>query len=98
MSGNDHESSDQPERLSYVRLHKRDVEDAARILAAIVSGSPQTDSPLRNGPELATRSSMRERAKTTFLNRRRRVQIFGPSMFGEPAWDMLLSLYISEQV
>jgi DNA-binding MarR family transcriptional regulator len=30
------------------------------------------------------------------MNRRRRNQIFGSNLFGEPAWDMLLSLYITE--
>jgi DNA-binding MarR family transcriptional regulator len=34
------------------------------------------------------------RARNEFQSRRRRGEIFGQSMFGEPAWDMLLVLYI----
>jgi len=30
------------------------------------------------------------------FNRRLRTEYFNPSIFGEPAWDMLLLLYVSE--
>jgi len=36
------------------------------------------------------------KAKQVIANRRRRKDIFGATMFGEPAWDMLLWLYALE--
>jgi len=45
----------------------------------------------------ADRAALRDRAKQIFETRRRRSQIFGKAMFGEPAWDILLSLYMSEE-
>jgi DNA-binding MarR family transcriptional regulator len=38
-----------------------------------------------------------DRAKKIFADRRRRARFFDVGMFGEPAWDILLVLYISEQ-
>lgn len=39
---------------------------------------------------------LRDRAGEILSNRRRRHDIFGKAMFGEPAWDMLLLLYAIE--
>ena len=37
-----------------------------------------------------------ERAKQVYRNRRRREQVFGDaSLFGEPAWDIMLDLYVA---
>lgn len=41
-------------------------------------------------------SALMRRARDTLANRRRRQDIFGRAMFGEPAWEMLLLLYITE--
>lgn len=35
-----------------------------------------------------------ERARQTFIQRRRRARFFNPGMFSEPAWEVLLALYI----
>lgn len=43
------------------------------------------------------RAVLIERARRTFVGRQRRSQIFSNAMFGEPAWDMLLALYVAEQ-
>ena len=37
-----------------------------------------------------------DRARHDFAERRRRIPIFGTGMFGEPAWDILLVLYIEK--
>jgi DNA-binding MarR family transcriptional regulator len=37
------------------------------------------------------------RAQLLLLCRRRRLDLFDPAMFDEPAWDGLLALYMSEQ-
>jgi DNA-binding MarR family transcriptional regulator len=42
-------------------------------------------------------ATLRRRARALFNIRRRRAKIFGQSMFGEPAWDMLLALYVLEE-
>jgi DNA-binding MarR family transcriptional regulator len=88
-----------PDELTTVVLSEQDLRDAARILATLINfgGSSQAlkADNLRSEP---TRRMMVKRARTTFLNRRRRGQIFGAKLFGEPAWDMLLSLYITEAI
>ncbi|NBC36325.1 MarR family transcriptional regulator [Novosphingobium sp. FSY-8] len=39
-----------------------------------------------------------EQAQAIYRNRRRRSHIFGSEdLFGEPAWDMLLDLYVAEK-
>jgi DNA-binding MarR family transcriptional regulator len=40
------------------------------------------------------RQALAKRARQAFLDRRRRVAIFGSAMFGESGWDMLLILYV----
>ncbi|HEX8225998.1 MAG TPA: hypothetical protein VF605_19500 [Allosphingosinicella sp.] len=36
-----------------------------------------------------------EEARRLYDQRRRRDEAFGPALFGEPAWDLLLDLYIA---
>jgi len=38
-----------------------------------------------------------ERAVQIVLARRKRIELFGPTMFREPAWDMLLALYLASE-
>ena len=42
------------------------------------------------------RTQLRARAQAIFTERRRRSQFFSKSIFGEPAWEMLVTLYILE--
>lgn len=42
-------------------------------------------------------ASLITKAAAILSARKRRIQVFGTSMFGEPAWDMLLTLYIAEK-
>ena len=44
----------------------------------------------KNAPAAAV-----EKARRHYRLRRMRDQEFGPSLFGEPAWDLLLDLYIA---
>src|SRR5437588_403405 len=41
-------------------------------------------------------AALLRRAREEFENRRRRSPVFGRDMFGEPAWDMLLVLYLQD--
>jgi hypothetical protein len=82
-----------------VRLSKNDVRAARRLLQLLLGEEGQAKRPLAIDPltkpaDDITRSAMVARAREEFGNRRRRVAVFGPSMFGEAAWDMLLALYI----
>jgi DNA-binding MarR family transcriptional regulator len=44
---------------------------------------------------MANGSALGQRAREILVMRRKRYPIFGRAMFGEPAWDMLLLLYLS---
>jgi len=44
-------------------------------------------------PMTTTRSQKEERVHRILKLRRSRNELFGPNLFGEPAWDMLLDLY-----
>ena len=46
---------------------------------------------VENGSQL---TACQERAREILRHRRRRYDLFGRSMFGEPAWEMLLRLYM----
>ncbi|HJT21173.1 MAG TPA: hypothetical protein VJ746_11920, partial [Nitrospira sp.] len=41
------------------------------------------------------RSDLKEQARAIISERNRRARFFGKAMLGEPAWDMLLQLYVS---
>lgn len=79
-------------------------EDAAAAAADIVPAIPaaqadpaaQTDPAIADAPPAAPPLTL-ARARRAFAARRRRQQVFGnrADIFGEPAWDMLLDLYIA---
>lgn len=75
---------------------------AARRLLHLLLGATATG---RNELELQPRTTpatdfdhtaLVEKARVQFHDRRRRLSVFPRSMFGEPAWDMLLALYIHD--
>lgn len=78
----------------------REVRAAARLLKLIAEPSDlHADSLLDAGSTskiVGERQELVRKARETFANRRKRRDIFGDFMFGEPAWDMLLVLYFSE--
>lgn len=80
-----------------IRLSSRDVEDARRLLSLLATNDeritiePPTRSP---GAVSADKQALLTIAKALIVNRRRRHKLFGKAMFGEPAWDMLLLLYV----
>ena len=67
----------------------KDREDAARLLSLIV------------GEERAQRTRVlkdtTEVARAILEDRRRRERIFNEGMFGEPAWELLLNLYVMDK-
>ena len=89
------ERSDIPDNVyTLVSLDERDVEDLHRLLGklrdrSLDSGAPDAEVP--DGEEL----KLEQRARRLLENRRKRIAIFGAQMFAEPAWDMLLLLFLS---
>ena len=89
------ERSDIPDNVyRLVSLDERDVEDLHRLLGklrdrSLDSGAPDAEVP--DGEEL----KLEQRARRLLENRRKRIAIFGAQMFAEPAWDMLLLLFLS---
>lgn len=75
-----------------VRVSDRDVAEAKRLLSLLADVEP--------GSEPASASSesrsgeLLDRARAILAARRRRETLFGSIIFGEPAWDMLLILYL----
>jgi DNA-binding MarR family transcriptional regulator len=90
---NDQDPSDNVYRL--VSLDGRDVEDLHRLLGKLrtpdLRAAEECDAETPDGE----RASLEQRARGMLESRRRRVAIFGPQIFAEPAWDMLLILYLS---
>jgi DNA-binding MarR family transcriptional regulator len=81
---------------------ERDIREAARLLALIASLDAGETQGSLGEPELDRQSSsvdrevLLSRAKKHFRDRQLRRQFFSRAIFGEPAWDTLLVLYISE--
>jgi DNA-binding MarR family transcriptional regulator len=80
-----------------VTFSRMDLLAAQRLLQLLLvpdGQSPDAEGRNSAAPGAKDRALLVARARTEFLDRRRRVAIFGQSMFGEAAWDMLLALYI----
>lgn len=89
----DHDRSDLGEDASRtVRVSDRDIAEAKRLLSLLA------DVDIGGGPAPSARGSaageLLERARAILAARRRREALFGAAIFGEPAWDMLLLLYL----
>ena len=83
-----------------VTLSGRDLEEARRLLALFSEEEEEEDQGTAS--ELARLAFSRRptrqeqlalRAREILALRQKRAELFGPSMFGEPAWEMLLHLY-----
>lgn len=83
---------------------ERDIRDAVRLLGLISGVNPWDPSPFHQ--EMQNRSLAKESSQDQFISRARavlhtrriRTKHFNRSMFGEPAWDILLLLYLAESV
>jgi DNA-binding MarR family transcriptional regulator len=85
-----------------VTLRPRDVNDAVRLLRRLLGDRQKaaTFDELREQPRLvqdAERFPLINRARQELQNRRRREAIFHLPMFREPAWEMLLLLYLEDR-
>ena len=67
--------------------------DAARLLTVIAAAArPPEPAPAQG----LTRDQLVDRAREQIAHRKRRTEHFPKGIFGEPAWDMLLVLYVSD--
>jgi len=91
-----------PAETRSVTLRQRDVDDAVRLLRRLVGDRQKSAAldELRQQPRLVQdvhRLSLINRARQELQDRRRRETIFPLPMFREPAWEMLLLLYLEER-
>jgi len=79
-----------------VRVSHRDVAEARRLLSLLAdvdSGRPseaEAAAPTQKIPP----ADLLGRARAILAARRQREALFGKTIFGEPAWEMLLLLYL----
>ncbi|GAA4747536.1 hypothetical protein GCM10023264_11590 [Sphingomonas daechungensis] len=78
-----------------ISLDSRDIDDLRRLLAKL-HPSGRGDDVSDAGDHGPERNDLVDKARVELDNRRKRVAIFGSQMFAEPAWEMLLLLFLSE--
>jgi len=79
-----------------IALSDRDLRDAVRLLNLLLADQVEPDT--RTGAvDNVSREDLVERAVSALSKRQRRSAYFPKSFFGEPAWDMLLILYVNER-
>jgi DNA-binding MarR family transcriptional regulator len=86
----EHPPDDPP---TFVALSGRDIEDARRLLTLLTEGRTCLDRG-GNAPS-SSPARLLGKARQILADRRKRVERFGRAMFGEPAWEILLLLYVS---
>lgn len=86
-----------------VSLTEKDVRDAARLFRLISDGTPwanllfsDKEVARRASAEPISRDELIARANAVLQTRRLRAQHFNRGMFAEPAWDILLLLYLAD--
>ena len=83
-----------------VALTSRDIDDARRLLGLLARVDEQDASAVAaNGAPPHEAKSQKELVRIAWqmlTARRRRLERFGRAMFGEPAWEMLLLLYVTQ--
>lgn len=86
-----------------VTLTEKDVRDAARLFRLISDGTPwaslvlsEHEIPRRSSAEPSPRDELISRARAVLHARRLRARHFNRVMFAEPAWDILLLLYLAD--
>jgi DNA-binding MarR family transcriptional regulator len=91
---------------NFISLSAADARELARIIGLLLRDNPTTDAPaiLRmlgaapaaSPPPDIDRERLVDRARVIFAERKRRGEFFPRRLFNEPAWDMLLALYVTD--
>lgn len=97
-----YEQSSETDGPRTVTLSRADLLAARRLLHLLLVAERESPEALNSDAaspteRIAERWTFAARARQEFEERRRRESVFGRSMFGEAAWDMLLALYILDQ-
>jgi DNA-binding MarR family transcriptional regulator len=87
-----------------IELSDADAREFARLLELLLRNElPRSNGKilLNNAPpepiqDPEGRALLVAKARALFAERKRRSEYFDPNLFGEPAWDMLLALYITD--
>lgn len=87
--------------IATVTFRRRDIEDARRILLLLSESERSAPCETPQVPRAVNESvrdpqTLHEIAMEILRRRKKRHQIFGKGIFGEPAWEMLLLLYTNE--
>jgi DNA-binding MarR family transcriptional regulator len=75
--------------VGVVEFSDEDREDAVRLLT-LIPGSTRAQRTIRQFHGVSV-------ARAILEDRKRRAAIFNAGMFGEPAWELLLNLYVADQ-
>jgi len=99
LSGKETEKVEPESR--YIELTDHDRREAARLLSLIGNAPRGKVEDLRARMEPGTTKELDQetllaRVRKHVVERQLRNAYFNPSIFGEPAWEILLTLYISE--
>lgn len=78
-------------------LSEKDVREAARLLRLLSAAVGEQTGLVADGQNPTSREELVLRARIVLDSRQRRTKYFNRAMFGEPAWDVLLALYITER-
>ena len=74
---------------------QRDLQDLHRLLGKLKNSIAPANANADTAAVGAKTAHLEQRARDHLESRRKRAAIFGAQMFAEPAWDMLLILYLS---
>ena len=88
--------SEQHTDQAVISLSPEDIRQARRVLELLTMEAPPSGA---NGNAITTEYGTRDLcalASLTLQLRQRRQTHFSASMFGEPAWDLLLALYVTQ--
>jgi DNA-binding MarR family transcriptional regulator len=97
-------ASGEDEISKTVTLTDKDVRDAARLLRLLLQTASSSNpifseleaAQLESTGDAPDRQQLISRAKVVLHSRRLRSRHFSKAIFGEPAWDILLVLYITD--
>jgi DNA-binding MarR family transcriptional regulator len=75
-----------------VTLSSEEVRQAVHLLQRLTAPTPSES----DGSVAESRNALSSVARFSLAVRQERNQHFSPAMFGEPAWDLLLALYVEQ--
>lgn len=98
MPSSEENSSNKAAVAKTVSLTEKDMKDAARLFRLLADPMLLATAipDLAAAPGAQDRESLVSRARIVLNCRKLRERYFKPVIFGEPAWDILLVLYIAE--